>query len=51
MKYANDEISTFATAFMTNEQKYGVNIGNINVWTYIRHNICMKHGQRRDYDE
>ena len=29
MKYANDEISTIATAFMTNEPKYGVNIGNI----------------------
>ena len=29
MKYANDEILTIATAFMTNELKYGVNIGNI----------------------
>ena len=29
MNYANDEISTIATAFMTNEPKYGVNIGNI----------------------
>ena len=27
MKYANDEISTIATAFMTNEPKYRVNIG------------------------
>ena len=26
MKDANDEISTIATAFMTNEPKYGVNI-------------------------
>ena len=26
MKYANNEISTIATAFMTNEPKYGVNI-------------------------
>ena len=26
MKYATDEISTIATAFMTNEPKYGVNI-------------------------
>ena len=33
MKYANDEISTFATAFMTNEPKYGVNIGNIYILT------------------
>ena len=31
MNYANDEISTIATAFMTNESKYGVNIGNICV--------------------
>ena len=29
MKYANDEILTIATAFMTNEPKYGVNIGII----------------------
>ena len=26
MRYANDEISIIATAFMTNEPKYGVNI-------------------------
>ena len=31
MKYANDEISTIATAFMTNEPKIWVNIGNIYV--------------------
>ena len=31
MKYANDEISTIATAFMTNEPKYRVNIGNIYI--------------------
>ena len=31
MKYVNDEISTIATAFMTNEPKYGVNSGNICV--------------------
>ena len=31
MKYANDEILTIATAFMTNEPKYGVNIGNIYI--------------------
>ena len=31
MKDANDEISTIATAFMTDEPKYGVNIGNIYI--------------------
>ena len=31
MKYANYEILTIVTAFMTNEPKYGVNIGNICV--------------------
>ena len=31
MKYANDKISTIATAFMTNEPKYRVNIGNIYI--------------------
>ena len=31
MKYVNDEILTIATAFMTNEPKYGVNSGNICV--------------------
>ena len=31
MKYANDEISTIATAFMANEPKYRVNIGNIYI--------------------
>ena len=31
MKYADDKISTIATAFMTNGPKYGVNIGNICV--------------------
>ena len=31
MKYANDEISTIATAFMTNEPNYRVNIGNIYI--------------------
>ena len=31
MKYANDKISTIATALMTNEPKYGVNIGNIYI--------------------
>ena len=31
MKYANDEILTIATAFMTNEPKYRVNIGNIYI--------------------
>ena len=30
MKYANDEISTIATAFMTNEPKYGV-----EYWKYL----------------
>ena len=29
MKYANDEISTIATAFITNEPKYGENSGNM----------------------
>ena len=31
MKYANDEISTDATAFITSEPKYGGDIGNICV--------------------
>ena len=31
MKYANDEISTNATAFITNEPRYGGNSGNICV--------------------
>ena len=31
MMYVNDEIVTIATAFMTNEPKYGVNSGNICV--------------------
>ena len=31
MKYANDEISTIATAFIINEPKYGENSGNICV--------------------
>ena len=31
MKYVTDEISTIATAFMTNEPKYRVNIGNIYI--------------------
>ena len=30
-KYANDEISTNATAFITNEPRYGGNSGNICV--------------------
>ena len=33
---ANDEISIIATAFMTSEPKYGVNIGNIYNRPYIR---------------
>ena len=31
MKYANDKISTIATAFIINEPKYGENSGNICV--------------------
>ena len=31
MKYASDEISTIATAFMTNEPKCRVNIGIIYI--------------------
>ena len=31
MKYANNEISTIATAFMANEPKYRVNVGNIYI--------------------
>ena len=33
MKYANDEISAIATAFIINEPKYGENSGNICVLT------------------
>ena len=46
MESANDEISTNATAFITNEPRYGGNSGSIYVRPYIRHNTCMKHGQR-----
>ena len=31
MKYANNEILTIATAFMANEPKYRVNVGNIYI--------------------
>ena len=32
MKYANDEILTIATAFITNEPRYGGDSGNMTIY-------------------